>query len=601
MMSKILQRFPSWSLVLTMTLVAFASLAGSREALASAPSVLGVTGAITSSGGAAPDGAYDLTFALYKDQSGGTPLWFEGPLTVGIKNGMFSANLGVTKALPPSVMASAAWVGIAVGQEPELARKQLTSVPFSVRTIVSESVDCSGCIGLKQLAPEVTSGFALATDLAQYAKVATLSDVASTGNFGDLKGVPVLAKVGKSCGTGLVMKGILADGSYECATSAISASGLPADGLDEISNGVLSTQFTDSFAGSTNKGIPDGLGAGVTDTITVPSTGNTQQLWIAFTATNSDVSKVKVDLYAPGNATPYVLYDGSKTGTTMTVNFNQDLGLVSGDLNADWLGKDLKGTWSLVVRDVLDNVATADDGKFTWSLKIVTNSKSKLAVNGAVNLTGNQTITGDLSVTGNLTVGASAQARLLFPAGSRPVLYGEYIDAMAGNALVGTKYDTAAAVPYSDNAALHNAVSELHWADSKGNIQFHRGLGYTSSSTDHSRQYVVVFIKNPTAAAVTRSICANYSSMNATYGASLALNGMAVWTLTTNTVNTNCQNVTFPANTSSTLVLKTAPYFLASTYNMHRLWAGFASGSLDLTGTGLEWDYDRYYAWMVGK
>lgn len=600
-MPKLLLRFPWFQWMVALALVGVAGLAVPRVALASTPSLIGVTGAISSSGGAAPDGAYDLTFALYKDQSGGTPLWFEGPLTIGVKNGMFSVNLGVTKVLPPAVMATATWVGVAIAQEPELPRKQLTSVPFSVRTLVAESLDCSGCIGLKHLSPEVSSSFALATDLAQYAKVATLSDVASTGNFGDLKGVPVLPKVGKSCGTGLVMKGILADGSYECATSAISASGLPADGLDEISNGVLSTQFTDSFPGSTNKPIPDGLGAGVTDTITVPSTGSTQQLWIAFTATNSDVSKLKVDLYAPGNATPYALYDGSKTGTTMTVNFNQELGLVSGDLNADWVGKDLKGTWSLVVRDVLDNVPAADDGKFTWSLKIQTNSKSKLSVNAAVAITGNQTITGDLSVTGNLTVGASAQARLLFPPGSRPVLYGEYIDAMAGNALVGTKYDTAAAVPYSDNAALHNAVSELHWADAKGNIQFMRGIGYTSSSTDHSRQYVVVFIKNPTGAAVTRNICANYSSMNATYGASLALNGTAVWTLATNTVNTNCQNVTFPANTSSTLVLKTAPYYLASTYNMHRLWAGFASGSLDLTGTGLEWDYDRYYAWMIGK
>ncbi|MBI5609853.1 MAG: hypothetical protein HY902_13355 [Deltaproteobacteria bacterium] len=601
MNSKMLLRFPWFSPLAVAVLVATTWLSALPAALAATPSLIGVTGAISSSGGAAPDGAYDLTFALYKDQTGGTPLWFEGPQTIGVKNGMFSVHLGATKALPPAVMATATWVGVAIGQEPELPRKQLTSNPFAVRAMVAESLDCSGCVGLKHLAPDVASSFALATDLAQYAKVATLSDVASTGNFGDLKGVPVFPKVGKSCGTGLVMKGILADGSYECATSGISATGLPSDGLDEVSNGVLSTQFTDSFPGSANKPIPDGLGAGVTDTINVPSTGTTQQLWVAFTGTNSDLSKVKVDLYAPGNATPYVLYDGSKTGTSMTVNFNQELGLVSGDLNADWLGKDLKGTWSLVVRDVVDNLPAADDGKFTWSLKIQTNSKSKLAVSGAVAIAGNQSITGDLSVTGNLTVGASAQARLLFPPGSRPVLYGEYIDAMAGNALVGIKYDTAAAVPYSDNAALHNAVTQLYWADAKGNIQFMRGIGYTSSSTDHSRQYVVVFVKNPTGAAVTRNICALYSSMNATYGASLALNGTTVWALTTNTVNTNCQNVTFPANTSSTLVLKTAPYYLASTYNMHRLWAGFASGSLDLTGTGLEWDYDRYYAWMVGK
>ncbi len=563
--------------------------------MASTPSLLGVTGAVTSSGGAAPDGAYDLTFSLYKDQIGGTALWSEGPLTVGVKSGMFSVNLGVTKALPPAVMATAQWVGVAVAQEAEMPRKQLTSVPFALRSLVTETVDCTGCIGLKQLSPDVTNAFALATDLGLYAKVATLADVASTGNFGDLKGVPVLPQVGKSCGTGLVMKGILANGSYECATSAIAAAGLPADGLDEVSNGVLSTQFTDAFPGATDKPIPDGLGAGVTDTITIPTTGNVQKLWIAFSGTNSDMSKLKIDLYAPGKPVAYTLYDGGKTGTSLAVNFNTDLGLVSGDLNGDWLGKDLKGTWSLVVKDIADNLPATDDGKFTWSLKIQTNANNKVAINGAVG------VAGDLSVSGSVTLGASAQARLLFPAGSRPVLYGEYIDGLAAGSLMGTKYETAAAVPFSDNAALHNAVTELHWADAKGNIQFQRGVGYTSSLTDGSRQYVVVFIKNPTSAAVTRSICAHYSSLNATYTASLALNGTAVWTLATNTVNDNCQNVTFPANTASTLVLKTAAFYLTSTYNMHRLWAGFGSGSLDLTGTGLEWDYDRYYAWMLGK
>jgi hypothetical protein len=34
---------------------------------------------------------------------------------------------------------------------------------------------------------------------------------------------------------------------------------------------------------------------------------------------------------------------------------------------------------------------------------------------------------------------------------------------------------------------------------------------------------------------------------------------------------------------------------------MFRLVAGFYNNSLDLTGTGLLWDYDRYFAWVSNQ
>ncbi|MSP92785.1 MAG: hypothetical protein EXR79_13435 [Myxococcales bacterium] len=52
--------------------------------------------------------------------------------------------------------------------------------------------------------------------LAPYAKTEALPAVAQSGAYKELKGLPILAKLGASCGTGLYVRGLLADGSSEC-------------------------------------------------------------------------------------------------------------------------------------------------------------------------------------------------------------------------------------------------------------------------------------------------------------------------------------------------------------------------------------------------
>jgi hypothetical protein len=96
-------------------------------------------------------------------------------------------------------------------------------------------------------------------------------------------------------------------------------------------------------------------------------------------------------------------------------------------------------------------------------------------------------------------------------------------------------------------------------------------------------------------------VCFRYASRSTANSATLALNGAQVWVSTTNAAGSICQNVTFPANTASTLVLKSGAYYYGSAYYMFRLVAGFYNNSLDLTGTGLLWDYDRYFAWVSNQ
>ncbi|MBI5607253.1 MAG: hypothetical protein HY902_00040 [Deltaproteobacteria bacterium] len=98
---------------------------------------------------------------------------------------------------------------------------------------------------------------------------------------------------------------------------------------------------------------------------------------------NSDLTGVKVELYAPGVSSPYILYDGGKTGTALTAAFNDTTAIVSGDLNKDWLGKNIKGMWSITVKDIKAGGGSGGfDGKFNWAVNIQTLSSKKVQVKG---------------------------------------------------------------------------------------------------------------------------------------------------------------------------------------------------------------------------
>ncbi|MBI5610276.1 MAG: hypothetical protein HY902_15470 [Deltaproteobacteria bacterium] len=105
--------------------------------------------------------------------------------------------------------------------------------------------------------------------------------------------------------------------------------------------------------------------------------------------TNSDLSGVRAELYAPGSGTPYVLYDGGATGTKLTADFNDTTPIISGNLSGDWVGKNIKGTWSIIVKDLKAGGGSGgNDGNFNWSLRIQTLSSKKVAVNGNMLVSG---------------------------------------------------------------------------------------------------------------------------------------------------------------------------------------------------------------------
>ena len=161
---------------------------------------------MAASGGPAADGDYALTFSLYAASSGGAPVWQEGPLVLTVAGGRFHTALGAKVAMPSEVLApqgvaAERWLGVQVGNDPELPRVALRAAAYARSAEVAQSLACSGCVSLAQLDPGVLKpfakttdldGYAKAADLGVYAKSANLAKVASSGAYGDLVGTPDL-------------------------------------------------------------------------------------------------------------------------------------------------------------------------------------------------------------------------------------------------------------------------------------------------------------------------------------------------------------------------------------------------------------------------
>lgn len=388
-----------------------AALALTTPAQAAVPATLGLQGVFLSSGGGpAADGNYSVEIAIYGSETGGSAVWLENGVTLSAKNGQFSYLMGSKTPLAAAALSlSQAWVGIRVGSDPELPRKPLSSVAFALRAATAEALDCSGCIKASQLDDTALQAYAKASDLSDYVKATSLAVVAGTGAYADLGGKPTLAKIGASCGTNLLLKGIKDDGSYECVSAGISG-----DLLNEVSNDLIWNQFVDSKSGGKDVQIKDGFAAGVTDTLTFPDVGLAQKVWVDFSAGNSDISKLVVELYAPGMTAPYVLYNGAKNGTQLTGAYNDSDKLVSGELDKDWLGKNIKGAWSITVRDKLAIAVPPGtppfvyDGSFNWTLRVQTLSSKKVQIKGSLLVDQALTASADVDVAGALRVGGQA-------------------------------------------------------------------------------------------------------------------------------------------------------------------------------------------------
>ncbi|MSP92067.1 MAG: hypothetical protein EXR79_09755 [Myxococcales bacterium] len=416
------------------TPLAVCAMLAAVPASAATPVTAAIQGTLgATAGGPVADGTYSFEFALYDKGFGGTALWSEPAAKLEVKGGTFSHLLGVTKALSAAQLAGIdqAWLGVKVGGDPEMPRTPLHAVLYALAAEHAANLACSGCVKAEHLHADALKAYAKSAELAKvaltgkfedlaggpdlsaYAKTTALAPVATSGKFEDLKGgpdlsayakakelsavaitgkyadltePPALAKVGSACGTGLVVKGLAKDGALECVV-ALDPNALPADGLNEIANNVLTNQFVDSFAAAgVPIDIPDNSPSAAELTIDVPDIGTAQGLAVHVALANSDIGKILVTLKDPAGKV-HTLCGGCGTGPGLDTVFPDKTAVAVGDIAA-WAGKNPKGAWTLKVEDkaFLDNKS---DGQIkAFEVLVKTLSSKKVGVPGGLQFFG---------------------------------------------------------------------------------------------------------------------------------------------------------------------------------------------------------------------
>ena len=391
---------------------------------AAPPETILVQGMIAANGGGAVvDGGYKLSFALYAGANAVNPVWSESAASVQVVGGHFVHALGSVKPLSAKQLADlqTPQLGLKVGDDPELPRVPLRAVAYARHAALASGLACSGCVDSDQIAPGAVlaghAGFTWAGSKTKSGPATSALDLQCTGCVSvaelnidgdlDLGGNALKAKsvaagtvqatqvtassfvgdgsqltgivvpAGSCKGKDEVVTGIKADGSLICIALQTE---LPADGLSQVSGGLLSNIFTVANASAKAVDIKDNDPVGMSDEIEVPDLGTVKTLTIELDITTSSTGQLKVLLYDPDNG-EYLLHDNSGDAKTLKIALPNPTPTVLGDLGA-WVGKNAKGKWRLRVIDKKAN-GDAVDGKLnSWKVKIETVSNKKVESSG---------------------------------------------------------------------------------------------------------------------------------------------------------------------------------------------------------------------------
>src|ERR1700678_4209725 len=130
-------------------------------------------------------GVGGITFAIYKDQTDGAPLWLETQNVQADAKGNYSAQLGATKpegmALDLFSSGEARWLGVRVNGGEEQPRVMLLSVPYALKAGDAETVGGLPPSAFVLAAPVAVGSSASSTSAAETGSPLAVTDVTTTG------------------------------------------------------------------------------------------------------------------------------------------------------------------------------------------------------------------------------------------------------------------------------------------------------------------------------------------------------------------------------------------------------------------------------------
>jgi hypothetical protein len=150
------------------------------------PPLVKFSGTLSDVNGKPLSGIVGITFALYKDEEGGSPLWLETQNATLDKSGHYTVMLGSTSStgLPSDIFVAgeARWLAAQAGGQPEQPRVLLLSVPYALKAGDAQTLGGLPASAFVQMAPGGKSGVAANTVNTSESKAAvTATAITGTG------------------------------------------------------------------------------------------------------------------------------------------------------------------------------------------------------------------------------------------------------------------------------------------------------------------------------------------------------------------------------------------------------------------------------------
>jgi hypothetical protein len=132
------------AVVLVLSGISTLALGQSSATAAPVPNLVNFAGTLKDSGGHPIQSVAGVTFSLYAQEEGGTPLWLETQTVQADGKGNYTVQLGATKAegVPLELFTSgtARWLGVRINGGEEQPRVLLVSVPYALKAADSQTL-----------------------------------------------------------------------------------------------------------------------------------------------------------------------------------------------------------------------------------------------------------------------------------------------------------------------------------------------------------------------------------------------------------------------------------------------------------------------------